>query len=211
MDAAFQLLRRRGFVAVSARAVAEELGTSTMPIYSSFRSMDRLVKQLRERALDVLVDYQAAPLTPDVMFNLALGYVRFAREERHLFRFYFVEQGEALSSEEQERMRARVFRRLGLEHAPVSPLSALPQATRDAIAFKTWIFVHGVAVLVNGGILEDARDETLSALIAEVAHAFGEWEVTHGARAGADRPGPPAPSPPARSPSRPRARARRRT
>lgn len=206
IDAAFQLLRSQGFAAVTARAVAQELGSSTMPIYSTFRSMDRLVKQLRKRALEVLVEYQAEPFTPDVLFNLALGYVRFAREEAHLFRFYFVEHGEALSNAEQQRMRERVFEKLGLERPPESPLSALPKAVQDTIAFKSWIFVHGVAVLVNGGILEDTRDETLSALIAEAGHAFGEWELAHGARSGRDRPSPAGP----RSPSRrtPRRRAR---
>ncbi len=182
IDAAFELVRRDGFEALTARTVAQELGVSTMPIYSRFRSMESLIARLRERTLDLLVDHQAERKTGDVFVDSALGYVRFAREEPKLFRFYFVDQAQTLSMAEQRRMRERVFQRLELEGPPDSAFTQLPEAVQEAIAFRTWIFVHGLAVMVSSGVLEDSGDDALRALIEGAGGAFGTWELAQRAR-----------------------------
>ena len=44
VDAAFELIREEGWPAVSTRAIAKKIGSSTMPIYSHVRSVDELKK-----------------------------------------------------------------------------------------------------------------------------------------------------------------------
>ncbi len=49
VDAAFQLTREKGWGAVTARNVARRLGSSTMPLYSSMKSMEDIEAEVRRR------------------------------------------------------------------------------------------------------------------------------------------------------------------
>jgi AcrR family transcriptional regulator len=103
IDAALALLRREGAEALSARAVARELGCSTQPIYSAFGSMDELAEELRGRAEEVARRYLAptpssrsalsggrtrspAPDDPPPFLAVGLGSLRLARDEPQLYR-----------------------------------------------------------------------------------------------------------------------------
>lgn len=177
IEAALDIVRQQGHAALTARAVAHALGVSTMPIYSTFHAFEALVSRLRSRALDLLTDYQARPYTPDVYLNLAMGYVIFAQEEPRLFRFYFSDAVAALSPEAQQQMRQAVFAKLGLDGPPVSALSDLPPVAQEAVGFKTWVFVHGLAVMTGSGLLQHRSHDELQRLLADVGGAFVSWEI----------------------------------
>ena len=89
VDAAFQLVRRKGFEKITAQAVAEELGCSTQPIMSHFKK----VEDLRTAAAEKADQYHSAYLVKingeNPMLETGLNYIRFAREERNLFRLLF--------------------------------------------------------------------------------------------------------------------------
>jgi AcrR family transcriptional regulator len=59
-DAALAIFRRHGFAAVSMRAVAQELGVSTMSTYNYFASKDELFLEVRSRLFRQLSDYLSA-------------------------------------------------------------------------------------------------------------------------------------------------------
>ncbi len=92
IEATFQLTRELGWGAVSSRTIARRLGSSTMPIYSTTRSMSELEREVRRRTEAMLLDYQRKPATDDIALNKAIGYVVFAREEKNLFRFLYVDR-----------------------------------------------------------------------------------------------------------------------
>jgi AcrR family transcriptional regulator len=89
IDAAFELIREIGWKQVTARSIANHLGSSTMPIYSRMKSLFDLEKELKTRAHKMLRDYQYFAYTENPLLNLAVGYVAFAREEKQLFRFLY--------------------------------------------------------------------------------------------------------------------------
>jgi AcrR family transcriptional regulator len=91
IDTAFALAREKGWGAVSARSIARRLGSSTMPIYSSLKSMEEIERETRKRAEILLQEYQTRPYTENPSLSLAVGYVAFARQEPHLFRFLYVD------------------------------------------------------------------------------------------------------------------------
>ncbi|MFW5878672.1 MAG: TetR/AcrR family transcriptional regulator, partial [Myxococcota bacterium] len=91
VDAALDVIREQGWSAASTRAIAKKLGSSTMPIYSHLHSRDELEKETRRAARDLLQEHQLRSYTGEPLLDLAFGYVAFARDERNLFRFLFLE------------------------------------------------------------------------------------------------------------------------
>lgn len=86
ISAAFELVREKGLAGLSAPAVAEKMGASTMPIYSHFKNMQELEDEVVKKAWKLVNQYQTRKYTEDAWIDQAIGYIRFAREEKNLFR-----------------------------------------------------------------------------------------------------------------------------
>ena len=91
VDAAVEVLREGGFSAVNARSVAKKLGCATRPIYSSVQNMDGLKAALRARAIALhtqrVQDSLRAHEGNDTRYSsYGMGFVKFAAEEKQLFR-----------------------------------------------------------------------------------------------------------------------------
>lgn len=96
IDAAVEVLRDGGFSAINARSVAKKLGCSTQPIYCSFKSMEELKAALTERAVEMhtrrVRDSLKAHEGNDSRYSsYGMGFVRFAAEEKQLFRWLYLE------------------------------------------------------------------------------------------------------------------------
>ena len=94
-----EVLREGGFSAVNARSVAKKLGCSTQPIYSSFQNMDELKAALRARAIALhtqrVQDSLRAHEGNDTRYSsYGMGFVKFAAEEKQLFRWLYLEGGQ---------------------------------------------------------------------------------------------------------------------
>lgn len=91
LKAAAEVVRKEGAEALNARRVAAELNCSTQPVYSQFRNMAELVAALRGKAEEEYrrrIENYFANCNPDDRYEaFGMGYVRFAREEKGLFRF----------------------------------------------------------------------------------------------------------------------------
>ena len=96
IDAAIEVLRDGGFSAINARSVARRLGCSTQPIYLSFQSMEELKAALTERAIEMhtqrVRDSLRAHEGNDSRYSsYGMGFVRFAAEDKQLFRWLYLE------------------------------------------------------------------------------------------------------------------------
>jgi AcrR family transcriptional regulator len=179
VEAAFTLTREEGWPAVTARSIARKLGSSTMPIYSSMKSMEEIAAEVRERAEALLLEFQGRNYGGEGSLGMAVGYVTFARDERNLFRFLYIDRplraapapGAAsgqVTTAEQFMSGAR----------PVMLADQVPTAMSDPRILKSWIFTHGLASLVSGGVL-DLPDEKIRTLLMESGAAFfGEKPVS---------------------------------
>ena len=87
--AAFEIVREQGAEALSARAVAKTLGCSTQPVMYHFGSIAELKKEVYIMADDYHTRYITTLDPSSPMQGVGLAYIRFAREEKHLFRFLF--------------------------------------------------------------------------------------------------------------------------
>lgn len=165
LDGALALVRREGIDALNARALAGELGCSTQPIFSNFPSMEALRRELLGRGealyaakLQEVLEEKTYP--PYKAYGI--GYIRFAREEKHLFRWLFMRDrtGEDQSPTGEWTQVAEQIHRstgMGLEEA-------------GAFHLRMWIFVHGIATMIATGYL-DFTEAQASAMLTEVYQA----------------------------------------
>ena len=96
LRAAEAVLRDGGFSAINARSVAKKLGCSTQPIYASFKNMEELKAALTQRAIAlhtrrVRDSLQAHAGNDSRYSSYGMGFVRFAAEEKQLFRWLYLE------------------------------------------------------------------------------------------------------------------------
>ena len=96
VNAAIEVLRDGGFSSVNARSVAKKLGCSTQPIYFSFKNMEELKAALTERAVRMHTQRVRESLLAhegnDSRYSsYGMGLVKFASEEKQLFRWLYLE------------------------------------------------------------------------------------------------------------------------
>ena len=94
LDAAEALLAEAGPGAISVRAVADAVGSTTRAVYSLFGSKAGLLEGLAVRGYELLTGYVSGlPTTDDAAADLVEvglhGFRRFALERPHLFRLTF--------------------------------------------------------------------------------------------------------------------------
>jgi AcrR family transcriptional regulator len=164
IDAAFTLTRGSGWGSVTARNIARKLDSSTMPLYSRLRSMEEIEKEVRARAGLLMQEYQRRGYTEDAMTNAAVGYVAFARHEKNLFRFLYVDRPVTARGRGRRRKRGDAYARKGIvdleEQAAV--------ARKDPLVLKNWAFIHGLASLISAGVI-DLPEKRIIGLIREMA------------------------------------------
>lgn len=142
--AALTITRARGIAALTARALAEELGCSVKPIFGLFQSMEEVQQEVLRAAYQLyqsfLQDDMSSGRYPPYKAS-GMAYIRFAREEKALFRLLF--------------MRDRSRETIGEDREELRPLLALLRQqlglSEDEAYFfhlEMWICVHGIATMV---------------------------------------------------------------
>ena len=91
VNTALQIVRRNGISSLTAKTIADALGTSTRPVFTCFGSMDDVKREVYAAAVRVYDGYTSAGLQEEIPF-LGVGkqYIRFAQEEPELYRFLFL-------------------------------------------------------------------------------------------------------------------------
>jgi AcrR family transcriptional regulator len=89
IEAAFQLVRTEGWAGFSVQAVAKAINSSTMPIYSQFANVRELEDAVCLKAMKLLKERMLAERTGDRWIDQGISYVRFAQEEKFLFRAFW--------------------------------------------------------------------------------------------------------------------------
>ncbi len=150
IQAAVAIVRREGAQNLNARLLAKELGCSTQPIFSNFTSMEELRAAVIAQAA-LLSDQYRQQETARGEFPAykagGMAYIRFAREERELFKLLYMRDraSEAIPEETAEgaQMEALVRQNTGLSGEAMK-----------LFHLEMWAFVHGIASMTATGFLE---------------------------------------------------------
>lgn len=162
LAAALNLAREQGIAAVTARGLGEKLGSSSKPIFSLFENMEDVLSAVMEAADKLyqshLKEDMASGKYPPYKAS-GMAYIRFAREEKELFKLLF--------------MRDRTHENIGDDKEELKPLLELIQQNlglneESAYLFhlEMWIYVHGIATMLATSYLE-WDDEFISRVVTD--------------------------------------------
>ena len=177
IEAAFQVVRKQGWEGFSARTIANELNSSTRPIYDYFNSMENIEAEVVKKILAYFVAFLSRERTGDKWLDQALGYVLFAAEEKHLFRCINDEKHTPF----QKQFAKRYWIELGEDLSTDKRFKNLPDETKHKIRAARWVMIHGLASLVSSGWIENTIAEE-SILSDEIGLTLIDFlkKVNHG-------------------------------
>jgi AcrR family transcriptional regulator len=157
IETAFELVRKNGWPGLSASAVANKLGCSTMPIYSHFENMGKLQDEVVIKGFELLHEYESMEYIGDAWVDQAIGYVCFAKKETNLFMCMF----DGRNLELHREMLFKHWQNLSdlLEGYPA--FKDLDDEQRMRIRYSRAMLSHGVATSVSMGYGEILESDEL--------------------------------------------------
>ena len=91
VSAALTITRRSGIERVTAREMAAELGVSTRPVFTYFKTIDELKRAVHARAMCIYREHIKKGLSGDVsFFSIGMCYLEFAKEEPSLYKLLYL-------------------------------------------------------------------------------------------------------------------------
>lgn len=173
-NAALNVTRKNGISGLTARALAAELGCSVKPIFGLFKNMEEVGQEVFI-ASDLLYQNYLREDMAKGKYPLykasGMAYIRFAKEERELFKLLF--------------MRDRSREKIEENKEEIRPLMQLIQqnlgiSEDEAYLFhlEMWLYVHGIATMIATSYL-DWDDEFISRVLTD-AYMGLKYRYTEG-------------------------------
>lgn len=151
---ALKLVKNGGISALTARALGAELGSSSRPVFGLFKNMEEVQQEVIKAANDLYQSY----LNEDMQRGIyppykasGMAYIRFAKEQKELFKLLFM-RDRSQESREENREEIKPLLKLIRQNLGLNE--------KDAYLFhiEMWIYVHGIATMLATSYLE--WDET---------------------------------------------------
>lgn len=148
IEAAMQVVRNKGIDGLTAKTMADELGTSTQPVFTAFGSMDTVRQEVYTSAMRVYDSYADAGLKEKIPFlGVGMQYIRFAREEPELYRFLFLTK-----TQDQEYSTMKSMQHLQeLVRPTLVNIYHITAEEADLYFRNLWFVVHSLSTLVVTG------------------------------------------------------------
>ena len=159
---ALDIVRESGEMALNARAIASRLGCSTQPIFSNFDSMEELEAAVIDTAYELYWSFLENEVQREKYPNykaFGIGYIRFAREERELFKLLFMRDrtGEDVSPSADFEEAVRM----------IMTANGTTKEKASLIHLELWTCVHGIAVMIATSFLS-LDTELISSILSDV-------------------------------------------
>lgn len=159
---AVELVRENGAGAINARAVAAALDCSTQPIFSNFATMGDLQKAVICTAYEMYLDFikkevEQGNYPQYKAFGMA--YVRFAKEERELFKLLFMRDRTKESASTSPDFEESV--------QMIMKANGVSEETARLMHLEIWTSVHGIGVMLATSFLP-LELELISEMISDV-------------------------------------------
>jgi AcrR family transcriptional regulator len=155
IQAAFNIVRKSGWKGLSARAIAEELNSSTRPIYTHLKSMKDLEENVAKKALDLLVEYINTPKTGDKWSDQGMGFLLFAKKEKRLFKALFDEKYKHL----YQKFSKEIFENLGKDLKDYPQFQNFSPQRRENLRMIRATMDFGIAFMLANSYVDDALTE----------------------------------------------------
>lgn len=148
--AALDITREKGISGLTARALAAKLGCSVKPIFGQFHNMEEVQQEVLISAKELYLSYlqEDIPSGKYPPYKASgMSYIRFAKEEKELFKLLF--------------MRDRSGEKIEENKKEIEPLLQMIQkntglSEEEAYLFhlEMWLYVHGIATMLATSYLD---------------------------------------------------------
>ena len=149
-NAGLDLVREKGFAAVSARALGDKLGTSSRPVFSYFENMSDVQKGIIAAAEEIYISYVREDMSsgkyPPYKAS-GMAYIRFAREEKELFKLIFMRDRSKEETKEFSPEREMLIEL-------ISTQVNISKEEASLFWLEMWAYVHGIATMIATGYLD---------------------------------------------------------
>ena len=138
-----ELVRSKGDSSINARTIAKELNCSTQPIFSNFESMEKLkeatINESYKIYLDFLKSEEDTKKYPRYK-SFGMAYIRFAKEEKELFKLLFMRDRTGERKESTPDFEASIN--------AIMEANGLSYARARLMHMEMWSCVHGIGTLL---------------------------------------------------------------
>ena len=147
---AVEIVRRDGAGCLNAREIAQKLNCSTQPVFSNFKTMEELRNAVLVAADALYQEYITREIAAGqypTYKAAGMGYIRFAKEEKELFRLLFMRDRSA----EGEQPQTEGTRKIA---DIVRASTGFGEDKAMLFHLEMWAYVHGIAVMTATDYLE---------------------------------------------------------
>jgi AcrR family transcriptional regulator len=146
VEAALRVVRAKGIDGLTAKALANELGTSTQPVFTAFGSMVNAKAEVYAATIRVYDRYANTGLQEKIPFlGVGMQYIRFAREEPALYRLLFLTESKEFSAMSAMEHLQELVRPMLMNIYHITAEEA------DVYFRDLWLVVHSLATLIVTG------------------------------------------------------------
>lgn len=163
VKAAQDILRKDGLEAINARNLAKALKCSTQPIYLSFKGMEELKTAVLYSANEVYLQYiqkemEKSEYPPYKASGMA--YIRFAKEEKNLFKVLFMRERTKLQMEDEKK-----YSNIWIQG--ISQKTGFDEETAYKLYMEMWFLGHGIAAMIVTSYFDPDWD-VISQMLSDV-------------------------------------------
>ena len=143
IQTALDLIREEGGASLNARSIASALGCSTQPIFSNFSTMEELQLSVVDAAHNLYLGFLQKEVgtgnyPPYKAFGMA--YIRFAKEEKELFKLIFMCDRSDKTSVSKVDFEAAV--------EMIMNANGLSRERAELMHLEMWACVHGIGTML---------------------------------------------------------------
>ena len=163
INCAFDIVKRDGFDALTARSLAAELGSSPRPIFTVFNSMEEVQSEVKACATKLYEQYEDEGMSGKKAFKgSGTGYIRFAAEQPKLFQLLFMREQAGVPNLENvlpiiDNYYYKILDSVQAEYG-------FTAETAKEIYQHMWIYSHGIASLIATKVC-DFTDAEISEML----------------------------------------------
>ncbi len=174
VETTVELVRANGEPSINARAIATALHCSTQPVFSNFATMDELqgavVVAAYERYLGFLKSEAESGKYPQYK-SFGMAYIRFAKEEKELFKLLFMcdRNGKELTPTLDFEASIQI----------IMNANGITKEKAELMHLEMWTCVHGIATMLATSFLSLDWD-LISNMLTDVYQGIRARHLTEG-------------------------------
>lgn len=165
---AVEIVRQYGITALNMRTLAQACKCSTQPIYLSFSGTDDLKSEVAKEVLNIFNGYIKNEISSGAYPEykaVGMGYIRFAKEDKRLFKYLLMGDGMNKTGKGQESFDEFVLM--------LKKNYGLYQSDAEKLHLQMWIFVHGIASMFATDYI-DWDWETVSKIVSDAYNGLSK-------------------------------------